>query len=58
MQDAGYSVIRFWSHEALSQTSAVCETILAVLDGRMSEPAKASDLRFLPARQSSKRRGP
>ena len=55
MQDAGYSVIRFWSHEALSQTNAICETILAALDGRLPDSAGASDVRFMPARQSSGR---
>jgi very-short-patch-repair endonuclease len=49
MREAGWSVIRFWSHEARSQTRAVCETILVALEGRL-EPAVASDLRFLPAK--------
>ncbi len=49
MRNAGYSVIRFWSHEVRSQTQAVCETILSALDGRLSEETQATDLRFLPA---------
>lgn len=49
MQEAGYSVIRFWSHEVRTQTTAVCETILAALDGRLSEATVAADLRYAPA---------
>lgn len=49
MQDAGYSVLRFWSHEAWSQTAAVCETILAALEGRLSETI-AADLSVGPQR--------
>jgi very-short-patch-repair endonuclease len=49
MRSAGYSVIRFWSHETRTQTSAVCETILAALNGRLPEETIASDLRFYPA---------
>jgi very-short-patch-repair endonuclease len=52
MQDVGYSVIRFWSHEARSQTRAVCETILAALEGRLSQVTVATDMRFLPSRPS------
>ena len=52
MQDVGYSVIRFWSHEARSQTGAVCETILAALEGRLSQVTVATDMRFLPSRPS------
>ena len=49
MNDNGYSVIRFWSHEILSQTTAVLETILGVLDGRLKERVSAVDLRYFPA---------
>lgn len=52
MNDAGYSVIRFWSHEAWSQTTAVCETILAVLEGRLPERVSAADLRFTLAKRT------
>jgi len=47
MQAQGWSVLRVWSHEALGQTTAVCETILAALDGRLSEAMVAGDVRFL-----------
>jgi len=47
MRDAGFSVIRFWSADALRQQNVVCETILAALDGRLSEDVVASDLRYV-----------
>lgn len=49
MNGAGYSVLRFWSHEALSETTSVCDTILAVLTGRLAERTVAPDLRYFPA---------
>ncbi|MCR5855818.1 endonuclease domain-containing protein [Mesorhizobium sp. J428] len=51
MQQAGWSVIRFWSHEARSQTQSVCETILAALAGEIGEEVVARDLRFVPGRR-------
>jgi very-short-patch-repair endonuclease len=51
MNDAGYSVLRFWGHETRSQTTSVCETILAVLTGRLAERMAAPDLRYLPAKR-------
>jgi very-short-patch-repair endonuclease len=47
MGDAGFSVIRFWSADVLRQRNVVCETILAALDGRLSEDILASDLRYV-----------
>jgi very-short-patch-repair endonuclease len=46
----GYSVIRFWSADAMKNLASVCETILAALDGRLNEDVVASDLRFVFAR--------
>ena len=43
----GYSVLRFWNQEVLTERRAVLETILAVLDGRISSPSPG--LRFAPA---------
>jgi very-short-patch-repair endonuclease len=51
MNNAGYSVLRFWSHEARLQTTSVCETILAALTGRLAERTAAPDLRYFPAKQ-------
>ncbi|SFU00338.1 DUF559 domain-containing protein [Mesorhizobium sp. YR577] len=50
MRAQGYSVIRFWSADAVKNLASVCETILAALDGRLSEEVVASDLRFVFAR--------
>jgi very-short-patch-repair endonuclease len=50
MRDAGFSVIRFWSADALRQRNTVCETILAALDGRLTENTVASDLRYVFAK--------
>jgi len=50
MREEGYSILRVWSHEALKQTRSVCETILAALEGRMTEDVVAMDLRFVFAK--------
>jgi very-short-patch-repair endonuclease len=47
MRGEGYSVLRFWNFDALKHVASVCETILAALDGRLSEDTVASDLRFV-----------
>ena len=54
MRDAGYSVLRIWNFDALRQIAAVCETILAALDGRLSGDVESYDMRFVfaAARQS------
>ena len=51
MTDAGYSVLRFWSHEVRSQIGPVCETILAALTGSLAENTVAADVRFFPAKR-------
>jgi very-short-patch-repair endonuclease len=45
----GYSVLRFWSTDAVKHTASVCETILAVLEGRLAENVISTDLRFVMA---------
>ena len=47
MRDVGYSVLRVWNFDALRQITAVCETILAALDGRLAEDVVSHDMRFL-----------
>ena len=47
MRGAGFWVIRFLSGDVLRQRNVVCETILAALDGRLSENLVASDLRYV-----------
>ena len=54
MRSHGFSVIRFWNTDVLRDIRSVCETILAALDGRLSESVVASDLRFLKAVKPAK----
>ena len=54
MRSHGFSVIRFWNTDVLKAPASVCETILAALDGRLSEDVVASDLRFVRAVTPSK----
>nr|WP_244487873.1 DUF559 domain-containing protein [Aminobacter sp. DSM 101952] len=42
----GYSVLRFWTSDALKNVGAVCETILAALDGRLAHDVGAADMKF------------
>ncbi|ODT65680.1 MAG: hypothetical protein ABS75_30745 [Pelagibacterium sp. SCN 63-23] len=49
---AGYSVLRFWNNEVLSQRDAVLSAILRVIAG-----APSPDLRFAPATLSPRGRG-
>ncbi len=51
MNEVGWSVLRVWSNEVLSQRQAVLETIAAALEGRLSEPVDARDFKYLPSRQ-------
>ena len=55
MRDAGYAVIRFWSADVLRQRNAVADTILAALDGQLTNDVVASDLRFVFAAGKSVR---
>ena len=47
MRAQGYSILRLWSHDVLKHRTSVCETILAALDGRLTESIAVSDLRFV-----------
>lgn len=53
MQSRGYSILRVWSHEVIKHRTAVCNTILAALTGRLSEDVIASDVRFVFAPSTS-----
>ena len=44
--DEGYSIFRVPSLTVLHGLDAVCDSILAALDGRMEDVVEASDLRF------------
>jgi very-short-patch-repair endonuclease len=56
MREQGYSVLRFWSGDAVKHTASVCETILAALDGRLAEDTVAVDLRFVLGRATGEQR--
>ncbi len=49
MRDRGFSTLRFWNIDVLKHRTAVCETILAALDDRLSANVNAADLRFVYA---------
>lgn len=55
LNQAGYSVLRFWNDEVVFERQAVLETILAVIDGRITSPSPG--LRFAPADLSPAGRG-
>ena len=50
MQAQGYSILRFWSHDALKHLPSVCETILAALEGKLAKDTVSADLRFVMAK--------
>jgi very-short-patch-repair endonuclease len=52
----GYSVLRFWNTDVLNHRTSFCETILAVLDGRLAENVVAPDLRFAASQPISQSR--
>jgi len=52
MRAEGYSILRIWNHDVLRHRTSVCETILAALDGRLTESIAVSDLRFVFAPHS------
>jgi very-short-patch-repair endonuclease len=47
MRSEGYSILRFWNVDVLKERTAVCETILAALDGHLAEDVVAYDLRYV-----------
>ncbi|MCA0276821.1 MAG: DUF559 domain-containing protein [Proteobacteria bacterium] len=47
MRSRGYSILRFWNVDVLTRTESVCDTILAALDGRLTENVTATDLRYV-----------
>ncbi|SFU20103.1 DUF559 domain-containing protein [Mesorhizobium sp. YR577] len=44
----GWSVLRFWNADALTERDAVIDTIIAALERRL-DPVEARDLRFMAA---------
>ena len=49
MNAEGWSVARFWSHDVLAERDAVMETVLAICEGRITEPVRSRDFSFFPA---------
>lgn len=49
MNANGWSVVRFWNVDILRDRNAVLETLVAILDGRLSDACVSHDLTFLPA---------
>jgi very-short-patch-repair endonuclease len=45
----GWSVLRVWNVDVLKESSAVLDTILAAMEGRLDREVVASDLRFVGA---------
>ncbi|MER8733870.1 DUF559 domain-containing protein [Mesorhizobium sp. M1227] len=54
MRGKGFSVIRFWSVDMLTNPTSICETILAALEGRLAEDVISADLRFVFASRNSR----
>ena len=52
LNQQGYSVLRFWNGEVLTERRGVLETVLAVLNGQIAEPC--GTLRFSPATRGSR----
>ena len=52
MNEAGWSVLRVWSNEVLSQRQAVLETIAAALEGRLGGLVDARDVKYRPAQRA------
>ncbi|WP_299938399.1 endonuclease domain-containing protein [uncultured Nitratireductor sp.] len=50
MNEKGWSVLRFWNVDVLKEREQVLETILAVLEERLSSAVVANDMRFAPAK--------
>jgi very-short-patch-repair endonuclease len=49
MAQLGWSILRFWNADALRQMDGVLDTILAAIEGRLSEDVEASDMRYVRA---------
>jgi len=49
MREKGYSTLRFWNTDVITNIEPVCETILAALTGRLHGDVEAFDMRFVRA---------
>ncbi|OCP39066.1 endonuclease domain-containing protein [Ensifer sp. LC163] len=48
----GWSVVRFWNTHVLQECETVLETIVAILEKRLTGEVRTSDLTFIPAGES------
>jgi very-short-patch-repair endonuclease len=55
MNRNGWSVLRVWHADVLTGHKSVLDTIVAALDGRLSQKMIAADVKFLPATTSEER---
>lgn len=53
MNANGWSVVRFWNADVLRERTAVLDTLIAILDGRVSEAVLSRDLIYLPAERTA-----
>lgn len=53
MNANGWSVVRFWNADVLQEREAVLDTLIAILDGRVSEAVLSRDLVYLPAERTA-----
>ena len=51
MNTKGWSILRFWANELLSQKQIVLNTIVEVLEGRLIAKTEVVDMKYLPAEQ-------
>jgi very-short-patch-repair endonuclease len=49
MSSDGWHVVRFWNGCVLRDRSSVLDTIVAIAEGRLTEPVLSPDLVFVPA---------
>jgi very-short-patch-repair endonuclease len=56
MTHLGFGILRFPSVSILSERAVVCDAILAVLDGRLSENVSAMDLKYIRPSPAALRR--
>jgi very-short-patch-repair endonuclease len=45
----GWAIVRLWNMDVLNDMPAVLETLVAILDGRLTERVECRDLRYFPA---------
>ncbi|SSC68521.1 endonuclease domain-containing protein [Ciceribacter selenitireducens] len=49
MRSEGWAIVRIWNMDVLNDMPAVLETLVAILEGRLTETVDCRDLRYFPA---------